>query len=305
VKSIREEMRGRLLLRLLETDGGYAGVIISDGKGVLATMESGDRVELWRRLENEAARQTGEYIGWDGARARFLRFFPAGLETGRYIHNERVYKTDAKAILDAGAPLALAKTEMGLWQVVLAAFQKNQLAHYIETQRLKKLLEGPSGDAFVQAAARFADGENQALADLAAIAKPYDCAHWTVVTYLPFLWRPEAHMFLKPEKTIAFAKRVGHPFIHAYRSALDIDVYESLLDLARQTEKEIKAFHPKDYIDVQGFIWVVGAYTDADMPSKEIAEAERKHVSEDISRQLAHDRVWVNTADTFEPLTSV
>jgi hypothetical protein len=35
-------------------------------------------------------------------------------------------------------------------------------------------------------------------------------------TYLPFLWRPEAHMFLKPEITTEFAARVGHRLADDY-----------------------------------------------------------------------------------------
>jgi len=38
--------------------------------------------------------------------------------------------------------------------------------------------------------------------------KPKDAAKWTVVTYLPFLWRPDTHMLLKPMVTTDFAERV-------------------------------------------------------------------------------------------------
>ena len=46
--------------------------------------------------------------------------------------------------------------------------------------------------------------------------KHHESAKWTVVTYLPFLWRPETHMFLKPEVTKDFAARVGHRFASDY-----------------------------------------------------------------------------------------
>ena len=71
-------------------------------------------------------------------------------------------------------------------------------------------------------------------------------------------------MFLKPEATQDFAVRVGHHFASAYESALDFDVYRSLLDLAEWTEKEISDLKPSDRIDVQSFFWVVGAYTEGD-----------------------------------------
>ena len=90
--------------------------------------------------------------------------------------------------------------------------------------------------------------------------KPHDAAKWTVVTYLPFLWRPDVHMFLKPEITKLFADRVGHEFAFQYRANLDLEVYRSLLDLAARTNDAIRALEPRDQIDVQSFIWVVGAY---------------------------------------------
>jgi hypothetical protein len=55
---------------------------------------------------------------------------------------------------------------------------------------------------------------------------------------------------------------VGHSFADEYDAKLDLRVYQSLLGLVAKTEKEIADLHPKDYIDVQSFIWVIGAYKD-------------------------------------------
>jgi hypothetical protein len=90
--------------------------------------------------------------------------------------------------------------------------------------------------------------------------RPQDGAKWTVVTCLPFLWRPDQHMFLKPEVTKDFAARVGHRFARDYQAGLDIGVYESLLDLTARTAVELQELKPRDRIDVQRFIWVIGGY---------------------------------------------
>jgi hypothetical protein len=90
--------------------------------------------------------------------------------------------------------------------------------------------------------------------------RPHDNAKLTVVTYLPFLWRPEEHMFLKPEVIRDFAARVGHRFASDYEPRLDYAVYESLLDLARKTAAELADLKPRDRIDVQSSICVVGGY---------------------------------------------
>ena len=83
---------------------------------------------------------------------------------------------------------------------------------------------------------------------------------WTVATYLPFLWRPDAHMYLKPEATRDYATRVGHPLASLYKPQLNFDVYTSLLDLADETSRELSDLDPRDRIDILSFIWVVGDY---------------------------------------------
>ena len=47
-----------------------------------------------------------------------------------------------------------------------------------------------------------------------------------------------------------------------YRADLDVDVYRCLLDLAAQTTTAIAELRPRDNVDVQSFVWVVGAYSE-------------------------------------------
>ncbi|WP_442580265.1 hypothetical protein ACSBOB_33265 [Mesorhizobium sp. ASY16-5R] len=126
--------------------------------------------------------------------------------------------------------------------------------------RVRDLLRSAAADDFIRGVARFTlSKDKQSLADIKhAVGR--DNAKWTVVTYLPFLWRPEEHLFLKPEVTRDFAERVGHRYQWDYKPDLDITVYESLLDLRRRTENELEDLEPRDGIDIQSFIWVIGAY---------------------------------------------
>lgn len=67
-------------------------------------------------------------------------------------------------------------------------------------------------------------------------------------------------MFLKPMVTQDFAERVGHPFVHDYSPALDPAVYASLRDLMAQTAREVADLEPRDNIDLQSLVWIVGEY---------------------------------------------
>ena len=57
-----------------------------------------------------------------------------------------------------------------------------------------------------------------------------------------------------------FAARVGHRFATDYEPRLNIEVYNSLLDLVTKTTAELSDLKSRDQIDVQSFIWVVGDY---------------------------------------------
>lgn len=267
MKTVREEKAGDFILRLLCSPmGEHKGIVVKPKGGTLGPFAGPDADTVWTRLQNEAARANGAYIGFDAARLRFESFFPDGFTDVQYMADERTYKLAAKASLDTNAPLDAARHGTGYGPAALAAFKRTNLLSPFEIVKLPALLNGPSADAFIQAAAAFAiEGSDTALQAMRHVAKPHDCAKWTVLTYLPFLWRPEAHMFLKPGVTTDFAARTGHPFAHTYRPNLDIEVYRSLQHLAADTTTRLAPLGPRDRIDVQGFIFVVGGYTEQDV----------------------------------------
>ncbi|MGH6986304.1 MAG: hypothetical protein ACRED9_05625 [Caulobacteraceae bacterium] len=263
-RTIRTAKAGKVEIRLVLKDGIYHGV--ASGKMVC---QGEDADKVWMALHDEVGKADPKYFGFAGARSRFLRFFPGGFASTEYSKEERDYKLIAKALLDETAPLEAAAEGQGLGEAVTKVFQKtNLLSGPFESTRARDVLHGPNADRFVRAAAAFALGDIKAgLADMEKALKPHEAAKWTVATYLPFLWRPEAHMFLKPEVTREFAARVGHPFANACESGLKPAVYESLLDLAARTGREIADLKPADRIDVQSFIWVVGKYKEESKPA--------------------------------------
>lgn len=255
-RTIRDGKFGKKELRLVEQDGRFFGLV--DGK---PCTEGEDAEDVWRRLHDDAGKSDPKYFGFDGARNRFLKFFRGGFQSDQYVGAERNYKVEAKEKFVEAVPLDKAVNGSGFGEAVLAAFRGTNLLSPYEKTRLQDVLRGPHADDFIRAAARFTqDGSKISLFSMEQALKPQDSAKWTVVTYLPFLWRPDLHMFLKPEVTKDYAVRVGHPFSRIYEPRLHLPVYESLIDLVTRTEQELSDMKPRDRIDIQSFIWVVGDY---------------------------------------------
>lgn len=262
MRTIRQGNAGKATLRLVQTDKDFAGIINQDGKTVFQT-RGPNADAVWSLLQAQLAQSGPNWFGWEGARNRFLHWFADGFHSAAYLADEREYKLTAKKRLEATTPVEEAATGFGHGEAVLAAYRRTNLLYPVEKTRLQALLRGPDADAFVRAAARFTLGEpKQALTTMERLLRPHGNAKWTVVTYLPFLWRPEEHIFLKPEVTKDFAMRVQHPLEHNYDAELRLDVYETLLDLAGCIQKHVSDLGPRDMIDIQSVIWVVGDYRD-------------------------------------------
>lgn len=267
--SIREEKRGKATLRWQPAkDGGFAGAVLLDGKRV-ALLEDADEARLLTRLRNEAGRLHPDYVGFDGAIRRFLHFFPDGFKGEANEAHERGYKERAAGKLRTALAIERATdaNDEDAARVSSAGIQTNMLSPF-EAARLNDTLRGDTGGRFLRGAAAFAGGEyRKGLDEMTAAVRPHGRISWPILTYLPFLWDYERHMFLKPTVTNDFADRVGHDFRHRYEAEPNEDTYLALLDLVEVTRREIAALAPKDNIDIQSFIWVVGEYRDDSKPA--------------------------------------
>jgi hypothetical protein len=270
MKTISDEKIGDARIRIILQGSIYRGTVIRDGKqGKI--FEDNDLAKIQTVLRNEVGITHPDYFGFSGAISRFLKFFPDGFADPAYAAMERNYKLAARVKLLNALPLERAQAASREEAAqVRRAFNTNVLSQF-ELARMHAVLGGETGPAYVRGAATFTNGNAAAgIATMVAAIQPHGRASWPMLTYLPNLWSPERHMFLKPEKTKDYATRVNHPFAHEYDSALEPRVYRSLLDLVEVTEREVARLAPKDRIDVQSFIWVVGDYKDAQ--HAEIAE---------------------------------
>jgi len=274
MKTIREETFGKTTVRLLRAgDGGYVGVTLSNGRAS-APLYGDDADELWGRLRRGVGPASPAYFGHDGARARFLKMFPGGFASPGYFDQERKYKLAAKKRLEDALPFEAAPSATTAdAKAVMGAFTATNMLSQFELMRMKDILTSDRGPDFVRGAAAFAGGAVRSgiAAMEAAASRVVPRLSWTMATYLPFLWDPARHMYLKPEVTRDFAERVGHAFAFVYDPKPSAEVYEALLDLVHEVEAEIADLEPADRIDVQSYIWVVGRYEDADAPQAETA----------------------------------
>jgi hypothetical protein len=227
--------------------------------------EDTDLDRLRHRLREEAGKSDPNFWGFEGAIARFVSFNPQGFADPNYTGRERAYKVVARDLLHSLLPIergldATAEEAASLAKVVS---KTNLLAHQHEQQQMRTILCGAGGQKLVRAAAEIALGDVESgFKTMTAVGQSVGRVSWPIATYLPFLWDARSNMFLKPEVTQDFARRVGHDFAQQYDAALDPAVYSSLLDLVRVTEEKIASLGPEDRIDVQSFIWVVGKYED-------------------------------------------
>jgi hypothetical protein len=264
--SIPDEKIGDATIRIVAEKGRYRGTLIRKGK--MSEVEEDDSLSrLQVRLRNKAGTLHPAYIGMAGAIERFISFFPNGFRDIAFDVDERRYKVENRRKLLAALPLQRAATASADdARSVRPVFGTNILSRF-ELARSHPVLGSAQGPAYVRAAARFASGDLAGgLAGMVAAIAPHGRHSWPMLTYLPQLWCSDEHMFLKPQATLDFAQRVGHRFQFDYSADPLPHVYESLIDLVETTEAALERLGPEGRIDVQSFIWVVGSYTENDLP---------------------------------------
>ncbi len=210
--------------------------------------------------------------GAERCRRKFLRHFRGGFQGAKYLAWERDYKWDAhlawedalgkrtfEGLLADGAWREIAARAVRIESAtnLLFSFEKMALRDAVRSEEgarafatgLFDLLHGRAKpDARFEAFARV-------LASLPR--KQTRVLTWPLQTVFPFIAQPAKHVFLKPLVTKRAAKEYG--FLFDYRSTPSFGTYASLLEFASVLERDLADLEPRDRIDIQSFIWVLGS----------------------------------------------
>jgi hypothetical protein len=208
------------------------------------------------------------------ARRDFLRVFPDGFQDELYLAWERDYKVDAhrrwradvggkaelRAALGAGRhrEVAAAAVRVEAGRPLLFSFEKMALRDAVIrsemgarrfAEGLYDWLHGPGGER-----ERF-DRWTEVVQSLPR--RQTRVATWPVVTVFGAIARPRVHVFMKPLTIRRAAEAYG--FDLGYSSTPSWDTYSRVLELARLVRTDLADLRPRDQIDVQSFLWVLGS----------------------------------------------
>jgi len=207
------------------------------------------------------------------ARRAFLRVFPDGFRDELYLAWERDYKVEAHREWTAAiggkddfqAALA-AERHRELAAAAVRVESGRSLLFSFEKMALRDAVRSPSG------ARRFADGlfdwlhgpggEEARFERWVEVVRGLPrrqtrVATWPVVTVFGAIARPRVHLFVKP-LTIRRAAE-AYAFDLEYSSKPGWPTYASVLELARTVRGDLEDLRPRDQIDVQSFLWVLGS----------------------------------------------
>jgi hypothetical protein len=203
---------------------------------------------------------------------KFLYYFKKGYTDAKYIAWERDYKWQAHLLweqqlgkrqfsemLKAGKYTEIANTATRIESKtnLLFSFEKMALRDAVKSKDGAKL--------FSEGLFNYLYGSGSMKDRFEAFTKVIEqlprkqtrVLTWPLHTVFGFIARPDEHIFLKPKVTRAAAEKYAYPF--DYRSRPNWETYRNMLDFAEQVRKDTDHLQPRDHIDLQSFIWVMGS----------------------------------------------
>jgi hypothetical protein len=227
-----------------------------------------------QRSSRPAVRHEGsfEMARWQRARRKFLKVFPDGFHDENYLAWERDYKWSAHLeweaqlgrdqlaqLCQAGkfSEVAAAAVRIESGRSLLFSFEKMALRDAVrEENGARTFAEGL--DAYLYGGVTLADRFENWCAVVAALPrKQTRVLTWPLVTVFGFIAQPKQHVFLRPLAMKAAARRLGYDF--PYHSRPTWDTYEAYLQMVKHVRRALADDRPRDMIDVQSFLWVLGA----------------------------------------------
>jgi hypothetical protein len=203
---------------------------------------------------------------------KFLYYFKKGFADPKYLSWERNYKWNAhqewKKILNKEEyqrllaeeryqEIALRAVKIESKTNLLFSFEKMALRDAVKVEHGAELFAVGLFHYIYGAAALRERFEEFSLVLSALPRKQTRVLTWPVLTVFGFIADPKQHIFLKPRVTRLAAE--AYDFNFDYHSKPQWKTYLSLLNFGRQIKRDLSPFHPRDFIDAQSFIWVLGS----------------------------------------------
>jgi hypothetical protein len=203
---------------------------------------------------------------------KFLKYFRKGYRDETYLDWERNYKFEAhtqfKESLSREKYAALLKAGkyMEIALEIVRIESRTNLLFSFEKMALRDAIKLPHGARlFAEGLFRYIYGGDSIQDRFEYFTevirrlprKQTRVLTWPLVTVFGFIGNPKEHIFLKPRVTQIAAGKYKFDFY--YNSRPNWETYQSLLDFAEQVKKDTRHLKPRDYIDLQSFIWVMGS----------------------------------------------
>jgi hypothetical protein len=229
-------------------------------------------VVQFRKPSPRTGAQQARGAGAERARKKFLKFFPGGFYDPTYIAWERGYKEEAhrkwNELLgsDEFGALLKQKDYAGIASRAVGIESRTNLLFSFEKMALRDAVRDRNGSRlFAEGLYAFVYGDGEPQEKFEAWCEQVErlprrqtrVLTWPVVTVFPFIATPKSHFFLKPNVTRIAAELWGFDFRYASRP--NWETYSSLLGFAREVRRSVSDLRPRDMIDIQSFIWVLGS----------------------------------------------
>lgn len=210
--------------------------------------------------------------GSQKSRRKFLYYFPGGFYDETYIDWERNYKWKAhqqwEELLNRNELRQLLK-QKEYSEIAARAIRiesRTNLLFSFEKMALRDAIKSRAGARlFSQGLYDFLHGSLSvderfaAWVEMIALLprKQTRVLTWPVVTVFGFIAQPQMHIFLKPNVTRIAARKFGFDF--PYKTRPSWETYSEFLRFGQIVRSEVPDLRPRDMIDIQSFIWVLGS----------------------------------------------
>jgi hypothetical protein len=203
---------------------------------------------------------------------KFLYYFPGGYQGKKYIEWERDYKWAAHIAWQEQLNRSVFKellVQADYGEIAKRAVKiesKTNLLFSFEKMALRDAVNtSPSARLFAEGLFHFIYGgaplprRFESYRDTLSMlpVKQTRVLTWPVLTVFGFIADPSMHIYLKPTVTKLAARK--YKFDLQYSSKPSWEVYQSLLSFAEQIRRDTAKWKPRDMIDIQSFIWVMGS----------------------------------------------